>query len=82
MRRRQEMEREAAATFMSKKTGDGGAGGGTGGGSTQRLDEPTLAGRMTRQNTADDRATVNKAEVNEKQKLRFVKIFISAKLKN
>ena len=70
MRRRQEMEREAAATFMSKKAADTGAGA-TGGGSTLRLDELTPAGRMTRQNTADDRA-VNKAEVTEKQKLRFV----------
>jgi len=66
MRRRQEMEREAAATVMSKKTVDGG------GGSTQRLDEPMTAGRMTtRQITADDR-TGSKTELADKQKLRSV----------
>ena len=65
MRRRQEMEREAAATMLSKKAGDGTTG------STQRLDEPTPAGRVTRQNAADDRAA-NKTEVAEKQKLRSV----------
>ena len=63
MRRRQEMEREAAATFMSKKAGDAG--------SMQKLDEPTPAVRTTRQNTVEDRTAV-KTEVVEKQKLRFV----------
>jgi len=67
MRRRQEMEREAAATFMSKKAGDSSSG------STQRLDEPVTAGRVTRQNTADDRtASSSKTEQTEKQKLRWV----------
>ena len=66
MRRRQELEREAAAMLMSKKAGDGG-------GSTQRLDELTVtSGRMTtRQNTADDR-NGSKTDLVDKQKLRSV----------
>lgn len=63
MRRRQEMEREAAVTFMSKKTGDSG--------SASRLDELPTAGRMTRQNTTDDRIG-SKTELVDRQKLRFV----------
>ena len=59
----QQVMRRQAATMMSKKAGDGATG------STQRLDEPTPAGLVTRQNAADDRAA-NKTEVAEEQKLR------------
>jgi len=63
LRRRQEMEREAAATLTKKAAGDTG--------STQRLDElaTTSSGRMnTRQNPADDRTV--REELMEKLKLR------------
>jgi len=76
MRRRQEMEREAAVTLASKKTGDNVSvvGSAT---STQKLDEPmtTTTGRMmTRQNAvADDRSCI-KTDLTDKQKLRSVQL--------
>jgi len=74
MRRRQEMEREAAVTLMSKKAGDSVSAVGSAG-STQKLDEPpTTTGRMvTRQNAPDDRGC-NKTELAEKQKLRSAQL--------
>ena len=74
MRRRQEMEREAAVTLASKKAVGNNVStvGGTAG-SSQRLDEPptaATAGRMvTRQNAVDERSCV-RTELTEKQKLR------------
>jgi len=74
MRRRQEMEREAAVTLMSKKAGDS-VSAVSSAALTQKLDEPTAAGRnTTRQNAPEDRSC-NKTELTEKQKLRSVQLY-------